>query len=138
MKLQIRSHAFALGPTEKRRIERRFYIALRSFDRHIEETIVSVRDVNGPRGGIDLQGQAIIRFRRGMPLVVRSNADNVHLLVSQLATAVRRAVKSRIRRRRSRWMKIYRRQQRPMAALRPSDDSQQIAQISDRAFQLVA
>jgi hypothetical protein len=137
MKLQIRSHAFALGPAEKRHIERRFYIALLSFDRHIDETIISIRDVNGPRGGKDLQGQAIMRFRRGMPLVVRSSADNVHLLVSQLASAVRRAVKSRIRRRRTRWMKLYRRRQRPMAAALPGEASRRSAKTDDRAFQLV-
>jgi len=132
MKLQIRSHAFALGPAEKRHIERRFYIALLSFDRHIDETIISIRDVNGPRGGKDLQGQAVVRLRRGMPLVVRSSADNVHLLVSQLAAAVRRAVKSRIRRRRTRWMRLHR-QQRSTAASTPSEGSRSSATTDDRA-----
>jgi hypothetical protein len=134
MKIEIRSHAFALKPVVQRHIERRLYIALRSFDRHIDEAIVSIRDVNGPRGGNDLQGQAIVRFGRGLPIVVRANADNVYLLVSQLAAAVRRAVKSRIRRRRTRWMRLHRRQQRPALASLPANDSQLSVQTADRAL----
>ena len=136
MKIEIRSHAFALKPVVQRHIERRLYIALRSFDRHIDETIVSIRDVNGPRGGNDLQGQAIVRFGRGLPIVVRAKADNVYLLVSQLASAVRRAVKSRIRRRRSRWMRLHRRQQRPTTASLPDPGLQASPPTGNRALVL--
>jgi ribosome-associated translation inhibitor RaiA len=134
MNLQIRSHAIALGPMEKRHIERRLFIALRSFDRHIDETIVSIRDVNGPRGGNDLQGQAVVRFRRGMPIVVRDKAENVYVLVSQLAAAVRRAVKLRIRRRKARLMRSFRKRRRPLAASLPAS----VAQADERVEEQLA
>lgn len=134
MKLEIRAHEFALKPVIKRYIERRFYIALRSFDRHIDETIVSLRDINGPRGGKDLLGQVIVRLRRGKPIVARAKADNVHPLVSQLAIAVRRAVKSRIRRRRTRFMRLFRQRQRPDLMAAPPEVSQFGELIGDPAM----
>jgi hypothetical protein len=133
MKIEIRSHGFALKPVVKRRIERRLYIALRAFDRHINETIVSVRDINGPRGGNDLRGQVIVRLRRGMPIVVRAKADDIHALVSHLAIAVRRAAKSQIRRRRTRWMRLYRRQ-RTFALAPPAEALQSGEPTDDRAM----
>jgi hypothetical protein len=116
MKLELRTHALNLTTVVERHIERRLLIALRSFARHLEEVSISIRDVNGPRGGRDLLGQVIVRFRRGLPIVVRAKDDSVLRLVSQLATAVRRAVKSRIRRRKSRLMRRFRRRQRPTLA----------------------
>jgi ribosome-associated translation inhibitor RaiA len=133
MKIEIRSHGFAIKPVIRRHIERRLSIALSSFDRHIDETIVAVRDINGPRGGKDLQGQVIVRLRRGLPIVVRAQADSVHALVSQLAIAVRRAVKSRIRRRRTRWLRLFRRRQRPGAMAAPADALQPGEPTDDRA-----
>jgi hypothetical protein len=124
MKTDIRFHGFARKPVLRRDIERRLFIALSSFERHIDETIVSVRDINGPRGGKDLQGQVIVRLRRGLPIVVRADSDNVHALVSQLASAVRRAVKSRIRRRRRRWMRLSPRRRWPYAMAALADASQ--------------
>ncbi len=138
MKLGIRSHAIELKPAIERHIERRLYIALRSFERHIDETIVSIRDVNGPRGGMDLQGQAVVHCRRGTPIVVRGKADNVYVLVSQLANAVRRAVKSRIRRRRTRWMRVQRGNQGPTAESLSAEVQQTSALFDDPSLLLAS
>jgi len=115
MKTAIRTHTVVLPSRVRQQIERRMYIALRSFARYIDEVLVLVRDVNGPRGGRDLLGQVIVRLRRGVPIVVRAKEDNVSTLVAKLATAVRRAVKSRIRRRRTRFIRLFRRRQRLFA-----------------------
>jgi putative sigma-54 modulation protein len=116
MKTAIRTHTVVLPSRVRQQIERRMYIALRSFARYIDEVLVLVRDVNGPRGGRDLLGQVIVRLRRGVPIVVRAKEDNVSTLVAKLASAVRRAVKSRIRRRRTRFIRLFRRRQRLFAA----------------------
>ena len=134
MKIELRSHALALTADVQRQIERRLLIALRSFDRHIEEVDLSVRDVNGPRGGRDLLGQVIVRFRRGLPIVVRAKDESVHKLVGQLATAVRGAVKSRIRRRKSQLMRGFRRRQRPL----PAAWAAGISESEEQAVQLVS
>ena len=133
MKIELRTHALTLTPVVERQIERRLLIALRSFARHIDEIVISIRDVNGPRGGRDLLGQVIVRFRRGLPIVVRAKDDNVLRLVTQLATAVRRAVKSRIRRRKALLMRRFRRRERPSrAAIAPPSE----VLVEDQAIQL--
>jgi hypothetical protein len=138
MKTAIRSHAVVLPSRVRQQIERRMYIALRSFARYIDEVLVLVRDVNGPRGGRDLLGQVIVRLRRGLPIVVRAKDDSVHRLVAQLAAAVRRAVKSRIRRRKARLMRSFRKRQRPLSRGRAADASQSGEQLENRALQLAS
>ena len=137
MKIDIRSHGLTLNPLVQRQIERRLYIALRSFDRHVDEVSVSIRDVNGPRGGDDLLGQVIVRFRRGLPIVVRAKDDSIHKLVGQMATAVRRAVKSRIRRRRTRLRRLLRGRQRSLSVAPPAGVSQSGEPLENRSVQLV-
>ena len=122
MKIEIRTHAVELSLPIRQQIERRLYIALRSFARRIDEVVVSIRDVNGPRGGQDMLGQVFVRLRRGDPIVVRAKHASVHPLLAQLALTARRAVKSRIRRSRTRSIRDFRRRQR-YVAVAPTDDS---------------
>ncbi len=136
MKLELRTHAITLTPVVERQVERRLLIALRSFARHIDEILISIRDVNGPRGGRDLLGQVIVRFRRGLPIVVRAKDDSVHALVAQLATAARRAVKSRIRRRKARLMRRVRSRQRPLLAAPEANASLSGERVEDQAVPL--
>jgi hypothetical protein len=138
MRLHILAHACVLTPTVRQHIERRLFIALRSFARHFDEVSVSVRDVNGPRGGRDMRGRVIVHLRRGDPVVVRAKDDNVSTLVSQLATAVRCAVKSRIRRRRMRFIRLLRRRQRPFGAVKMAEASTPREQLEDREMQFIS
>src|SRR5688572_32102656 len=124
MKIELRHYALASTSLVQRQIERRLLIALRSFSRYIDEIAISIRDVNGPRGGRDLLGQVIVRFRRGLPIVVRAKDESVYKLVSRLATAVRRAVKSRIRRRKARLMRRFRRRRLPLSVSPAAEVSQ--------------
>jgi putative sigma-54 modulation protein len=138
MRLHILAHAFVLTPTVRQQIERRLLIALRSFGRHIDEVSVSVRDVNGPRGGPGMRGQVIVHLRRGNPIVVRAKSDNINTLVSQLATTVRRAVRSRIRRRRMQFIRLFRRRRRPFDATKIANSSHPGEQLEDRAMQFIS
>jgi putative sigma-54 modulation protein len=138
VKTELRSHALTLKPVDQQQIERRLYIALRSFSRHIDVVRISIRDVNGPRGGRDLLGQVIVRLRRGFPIVVRAEDDCVHRLVSQLAAVVRRAVKSRIRRRKARLMRHFRGRRRPLPSGRTADALQSGEPLENRSLQLAS
>jgi hypothetical protein len=112
MKIQIRSERGLLSEKLRQQFERQIYIALRAFSRHLAEVAVTVRDINGPRGGRDKQGQVTVSFRRGVPVVVRAT-DETHLaLAARLAAAARHAVKSRVRRRRTWAIRKLRRQLR--------------------------
>jgi hypothetical protein len=138
MKIELRTHALTLTPVVARQIERRLFIALRAFGRHIDEIGVSIRDINGPRGGRDLLGQVIVRFRRGLPIVVRAKDDSVNRLVPQLATAVRRAVKSRIRRRNAKLMRRFRARNRPLPTAPADGASQSGETFENRSLQLAS
>lgn len=136
MKIETRSHALELPHPVRQQIERRLNIALRAFARHIDRLLISIRDVNGPRGGEDLLGQVVVRFRRGAPIVVRAKHERVNELVAQLATAVRRTVKSRIRRRKARLMRRFRSSQRPLPLVSAAGISPSSEQEADRTVQL--
>jgi hypothetical protein len=101
--MKIKTHVTAdlMLPELRQQLERQLYIALHKFSRHIGHVELTLRDVNGPRGGRDKQGQVVVHFRRGTPLVVRAAGENAQTLAAQLAAVARRAVKSRIRRRRT-------------------------------------
>jgi hypothetical protein len=101
MRIAIRTDRDLLTGDMRQQLERQLYIALHAFNRYIDEVVFTLRDVNGPRGGRDKQGQVVVHLRRGTPLVVRAMAENALTLGAQLAAATRRAVKSRIRRRRT-------------------------------------
>ncbi len=101
MRITIRANHDLLTDDMRRQIERQLYIALHAFNRYIDEVLFTLRDVNGPRGGRDKQGRVVVRLRRGTPLVVRATDENALALGAQLAATTRRAVKSRIRRRRT-------------------------------------
>ncbi len=101
MRITIRANHDLLTDDMRRQLERQLYIALHAFNRYIDEVLLTLRDVNGPRGGRDKQGQVVVRLRRGTPLVVRATDDNALALGAPLAASTRRAVKSRIRRRRT-------------------------------------
>jgi hypothetical protein len=109
MKIEIRAHRDLLSRRWRLQLERRLSIALRAFGRHIDEVVLTLRDVNGPRGGRDKLGQVLVNMRRGAPLVVRATDESLHSLVSTLAAAARRAVKARVRRRRSLTLRAPRR-----------------------------
>jgi hypothetical protein len=135
MKLELRSHTLNLTPVVERQIERRLFIALHSFSRYIDEIAISIRDVNGPRGGRDLLGQVIVRLHGGLPLVVHAKSDSVHRLVAKLATAVRRAVKSRIRRK-AQLMRRDRGRQRAARLAPAAGDSQSGERLEDQELRL--
>jgi hypothetical protein len=137
MKIEVRTPALTLTPFVEQQIERRLFVALHSFARHIDEIGVSIRDVNGPRGGRDLLGQVIVRFHRGLPIVVRAKNDSVHRLVSQLAPAARRAVKSRIRRRKA-LMRRFRKRRHPLDVAPDAGASQSGEPLENRSLQLAS
>ena len=124
MKIDVRTHSFDLSPSMRRQIERRLYIALHAFSRYIESVSVSIRDVNGPRGGRDKLSQVIVRFWRGTPIVVTGKGESLYPLMSQLAAAARRTVKSRIRRRRTRAIRQVRRRNQSLPTVSTSESAQ--------------
>lgn len=60
----------------KRESERRLQFATDRFQGHIREVDVVLRDVNGPRGGVDKLCRITARFRRGGSVAVEEKSAN--------------------------------------------------------------
>jgi ribosome-associated translation inhibitor RaiA len=70
MELEIRRHKVRLDESMEEHIRRRVDFALGQFDSKINEVLVHVEDVNGPRGGIDKQCRILVSLRGGKTVKV--------------------------------------------------------------------
>ncbi len=58
------------------------------FQSRIRKMNVSVRDINGPKGGIDKQCRCVIHLKRMSPIVIEDADDNLQNLVNRIADRV--------------------------------------------------
>jgi ribosome-associated translation inhibitor RaiA len=81
-------------------VQRKLYDKLGRFDRAIERVSVRVKDVNGPRGGVD-QMCRIKVVMRGQPSVIFESRDaSLNAAVDVALAGVQRAVRRTTERRR--------------------------------------
>ena len=98
----IRVAGVGLDQDDKDRIRERLGAKVGKYATSIERVTVRVRDVNGPRGGVD-QVCRIKVVLSGLPSVVfESQADSLVAAVNGALTGVERAVKRSLQRRRMR------------------------------------
>lgn len=101
----IRSFGTKLEPHERDAIRRQIDAKLGKFASSIERVTVRVRDVNGPRGGIDKAGRIKVVLR-GLPsVVVEEQADNVEAAFRGALADTVRSVRRAVDRRRTKAMK---------------------------------
>lgn len=62
--------------------------AVEKFDSRIRRISVSVRDVNGPKGGEDKQCRCVVHLKRMRPIVVEDAGENYRKLLNQVADRV--------------------------------------------------
>ncbi len=96
MDFLIRAHDLDLDDTQRGDIERRLIAALDRFERRIARVVVRVRDINGPRGGIDKECHVAVKLASAGELFVEERGDDLRAVVAKAADraaeAVRRAV----------------------------------------------
>lgn len=96
--MQIHITGRELKPSNRLRehIQRRLNFALQRFAPHIRKLHVQVRDLNGPRGGVDKSCQLRIFFISGANRVVEERAPSAYLaidsLVDKAATSIARGL----------------------------------------------
>jgi ribosome-associated translation inhibitor RaiA len=100
MRLEIRRRRLEVSASLRAHIERRLRSALGGFARHVGRVRVYLRDVNGPRGGVDKTCRVVVHLPGTGRTVVRGADAEVYGLVTRTADRVRRAVKRRVQRRR--------------------------------------
>lgn len=80
----------------KRESERRLQLAAGRFERDIREIGVSLRDVNGPRGGVDKSCKVTARLRRGGTIEIEQTrgtfADAIQAAAKRLRYSLARLV----------------------------------------------
>ena len=91
MRIRIRTD-FALR-NQRTLVERRIRFALSRFEPRIASIDVRLRDINGPRGGIDQQCRLVVRLRgRYASVVVEDQDVNLESAVSRGAERAARGV----------------------------------------------
>jgi hypothetical protein len=100
----IRVFGVDLSPEERARIRHGLGVKLRRDETSIERVTVRVRDVNGPRGGIDKLCR--IKVLSGLPSVVfESRALSLKAAINGALSGTERAVRRSVQRRRTKPIK---------------------------------
>ena len=84
MKLSIVDRNKCLTSQLRILARRRLLFALSRFDSKIEEVTLSIRDLNGPKGGIDKRCQLRIKLRFGDDIILTNLDSTVEASVSRL------------------------------------------------------
>lgn len=85
----------------RRHIERKLQFALARFSGHVAKVMVLLRDVNGPRGGVDKSCRILAKVR-GCGVVVADVVDTTwHAAVDRAADRIGRTVARGLERRRA-------------------------------------
>ncbi|MGH9461914.1 MAG: HPF/RaiA family ribosome-associated protein [Vicinamibacteria bacterium] len=102
----IRGFGVALGQDDRAYIRQRLGVKLGKYATSIERVSVRVKDVNGPRGGVD----RVCRIKvvlSGLPSVVfQSRAPSLEDAINSALTGVERAVRRSVQRRRMKPLKM--------------------------------
>jgi ribosome hibernation promoting factor len=105
----IRVHAVALDDEDREYIRKRVRTLFRRYGRVAERVTVRVRDVNGPRGGVDMVCRVKVVLK-GLPsVVVERRTPHLKSALSSALVAAAQAVSQTLRRRRMRPIRTTRR-----------------------------
>jgi len=74
MELSIRTRNIELTDALRAQIERRLEFAFDTFRDHVQDALVYLVDLNGPKGGVDKLAQITVRVSRIGDLAVRGRA----------------------------------------------------------------
>lgn len=98
----IRIDGVRLNDDDRAYIRRRLGKLIARHSRAVERVTVRVRDVNGPRGGVDIVCRIKVVLRRLPSIVVEHRAAHLRSSLNQAFTAAERTVSRGLDRRRTR------------------------------------
>jgi hypothetical protein len=102
MRLEVRRRGVKVTEELRAHLRGRLRLALGRFARHVDLVRVYLRDVNGPRGGVDKECRVVVHLPpRGRVVVAGADAD-IFAAVTGTAGRARVAVKRHVKRRRTR------------------------------------
>lgn len=93
----------SLPKTVRDVVERRAALKLSRFADLIAAVHVSVRDINGPRGGVDLRCQIRVQLKRGSDVIIQETAASVRDAIVGAFDRAARSVARRLQRQTDRY-----------------------------------
>lgn len=98
MKIDITGQGFTVTENLRDHVERRIDFALSNFEERITRVSVKLKDINGPRGGIDKECR-VITVLRGLPnVIVTQEASDAHSAVDKAADRIGNTVSRKLER----------------------------------------
>ena len=118
MNITVNAQTFPLTPTIEACVRQRLSSALQRFHDDVVAVNVSLKDINGPRGGAVKQVSLLIRLPQGRVVPVEVVRADLYAAIRQSARASKRAVKHMLsKRRKIAWRAL--RRLRPIGAPAP-------------------
>ena len=102
MRLEIRRRGVKITEDLRTYLKERLRLALVRFGRHVEVVRVYLRDVNGPRGGLNKKCRIVVELPPRGRVVVTGVDTDIHGAISDTASRAGVAVKRHVKRRRAR------------------------------------
>jgi ribosome-associated translation inhibitor RaiA len=85
MELSIRTRDIELTDALREQIDRRLEFALDTFRDHVQDVLVYLMDLNGPKGGVDKLAQITVRARRIGEVAVRETGTTMPAALNRAA-----------------------------------------------------
>ena len=98
----IRVEGVRLDDDDRTYIRRRLGEKLGKYARRLERVTVRMRDINGPRGGVDIQCRIKLVLSGSPSVVVEGRADRLRPALTRALAGAERAIRRTLERRRSR------------------------------------
>jgi ribosome-associated translation inhibitor RaiA len=96
MELRLTSHGIELSDELRRFVERRARFGLGRFAARIRSMAIRLKDVNGPRGGVDQSCHVKLDLGFEKPVIISERRENAFSAVSFAMDRAARAVRRRI------------------------------------------
>ena len=100
MQINIQARQFSLTDALRSHAERRLRFALTCCDEHIQQVVMRLSDINGPRGGADKRCHLQVMLT-GLPdVVVEDTEADLYIAINRATDRAGRTVERRIARQR--------------------------------------
>lgn len=113
MKLKFTDPDGLLSENNVEFVRRRLLFALSRFDSKVDTAVITVRDCNGPRGGIDKHCSLRVILRSGQELFVSDQDETVEQCLARVSERMGRTIARQLERQQDR----YRRQSDSLSRL---------------------
>jgi len=107
MQIEIQARDFVLTHSLRNHIQRRLDYALSSRDQYIQNILVRLSDINGPRGGRDKCCHIQIVTPQQPDVVIEDTETDMYVAISRAASRASRTLARRLTRKRDRKRNRY-------------------------------